>query len=103
MLQGRHVGANFPKSMPLLEGSAFLAALPGAERRDCAHPPKIWLVETENSEAPSHSNTLYYNARANRCEKAMRLFQKIFHKIVNISPLARSISMKTVQDGVKAL
>ena len=43
MLQGRHVGANFPKNRPLLDSSAFLAALPGAERRDCAHPPAYGL------------------------------------------------------------
>ena len=37
------------------------AALPGAERREGAQPPRMnstWLVETENSEAPSYSNTL---------------------------------------------
>ena len=39
----------------------ILAALPAAERREGAQPPRmisIWLVETENSEAPSYSTIL---------------------------------------------
>ena len=39
----------------------ILAALPGAERREGAQPIRmdtIWLVETENSEAPFYSNIL---------------------------------------------
>ena len=39
----------------------FLAALPGAQRREGASPARsdsTWLVETEKSEAPSYSNTL---------------------------------------------
>ena len=44
-----------------IEYFLILAALPGAERREGAQPSRmmsIWLVETENSEAPSYSNAL---------------------------------------------
>ena len=49
------------EKLQLHEASRILAALPGAERREGAQPPTIrhaWRVETENSEAPAHSNIL---------------------------------------------
>ena len=60
-----------------------------------------WLVETENSEAPSYSNILYHNGGANRAEHAWRIFQKSFHVFVNISRLRGQILAKSVLDGVK--
>ena len=54
-------GQNFWSCFMKIEYFLILAALPGAERREGAQPPRmnsIWLVETENSEAPSHSNIL---------------------------------------------
>ena len=59
--QGRRGGPDFWEKRQLHEASRVLAALPGAERREGGQPPRIrdtWLVETENSEAPAHSNLL---------------------------------------------
>ena len=42
-----------------------------------------------------------YNAGANRGQDGMRIFQKIFHKIEDISIDSRSISLRSVLDGVK--
>ena len=61
LLQGRREGPKFGEKRQLHEASRVLAALPGAERHEGAQPPReahTWLVETENSEAPSYSNTL---------------------------------------------
>ena len=59
--QGRQDGPTFSEKRQLHEAGRILAALPGAERQEGAQLPReahTWLVETENSEAPSYSNTL---------------------------------------------
>ena len=40
---------NFPESRPLLQGNSFWAALPGAERRDCAQHPRGWFHMTRRA------------------------------------------------------
>ena len=59
--QRRRDGPKFWEKRQLHEASLILAALPGADRREGAQPPReahTWLVETENSEAPALSNIL---------------------------------------------
>ena len=55
------VDQNFGEKRQLHEAIRILAALLGAERREGAQhtlETHTWLVETEDSEAPSYSNTL---------------------------------------------
>ena len=80
--QGRRVGPKFWGKRQPHEANRILAALPGAERREGAQPPRVRShMACRDGEQRSVVLQQHFIAQrwANRAEHVWRTFQKYFH------------------------